>query len=128
MAIHSTLGILLDVCVITRFIRRYPSDNQVNQTADGLITSSDVLAEMLESIEYWIRRLRMYAEMSHSMPVVDEMAIKLMVELFSTLALVNRKLKCESFLPNMLLCSARRSRTGEEFFRGQGDQQSTSEA
>ncbi len=86
---------------------------------------------MLESIEYFIGRLRIYAEMSHSMPAVDEIVIKLMVELVSTLALVTRKLKKrrlrESFLANMLLCSTRRSQMGEEFFRGQGDQQSTSE-
>ena len=113
-------------------MRRYPSDVQVNQTANGVITSCDVLAEMLESIEYYIRRLRIYAEISHSMPAVDEIVIRLMVELVSTLALVTQKLKKrrlrESFLANMLLCSTRRSQTAEEFFRGQGNQQSTSEA
>jgi len=44
------------------------------------------------------------------MPVVDEIVVKLMVELISTLTLVTRKLKKrrlrESFLTNMLLCSA----------------------
>ncbi len=74
----------------------------------------------------------MYAEMSHSMPAVEEIVVKLMVELVSTIALVTQKLKKrrlrESFLANMLLYSTRRSQTGEEFFRGQGDQQCTSEA
>ena len=87
---------------------------------------------MLESIERFLNRLRMYTETSHSMPALDEVVVKLMVELFSTLALVTRKLKKrrlrESFLTNMLLYSARRSQMGKEFFWGQGDQHSTSEA
>ena len=87
---------------------------------------------MLESIERFLNRLRMYTETSHAMPVLDEVVVKLMVELFSTLALVTRKLKKrrlrESFLADMLLYSARRSQIDKEFFRGQGDQHSTSEA
>jgi len=97
-----------------------------------VITSCDVLTEMLESIEIFINRLRIYAGMSHSMPAVDEIVVKLMVELISTLALVTRKLKKrrsrESFLANMLLYSAGRSQMGKEFFRCQGYQQSTPEA
>jgi len=65
----------------------------VNQAANGVITSCDALAEMLESIEHFINRLRIYAETSHSMPAVDEIVVKLMVELISTLALVTQKLK-----------------------------------
>jgi len=131
-AINSTLGILLDVCTIPKFMRRYPSDVQVNQAANGVITSCDALADMLESIENFINRLRIYAETSHSMPAVDEIVVKLMVELISTLALVTRKLKKrrlrESFLIDMLLPSVRRSQMDKEFFRGQGYQHNTSEA
>ncbi len=95
------------------FIRRCPSDVQVNQAANGVITSCDALAEMLESMEHLVDRLRLYAETSHSTPAVDAIVVKLMVELISTLALVTRKLKKrrsrESFFANMLLHSARRS-------------------
>jgi len=87
-----------------------------------VITSCDVLADMLESIQYFISRLRIYAETSDSIPAVDEIVVKLMVELISTLSLVTQKLKKrrgrESFLANMLLYSMRRSQIGEEFFRG----------
>ena len=66
------------------------------------------------------------------MPAVDEIVVKLMVELISTLALVTRKLKKrrlrESFLIDMLLPSVRRSQMDKEFFRGQGYQHSTPEA
>ena len=67
------------------------------------------------------------------MPTIDRIVVKLMVELISTLTLVTRKLKeqrmpRESLLANILLYSARRSQMGKEFFRGQGNQPSTSEA
>jgi len=81
---------------------RYTSDAQLNQAANGVITSYDILADLLKSIEYFVNRLRMYTETSHSMPEVDEVVVKLMVELISTLTLVTRKLKKrrlrESFL------------------------------
>ena len=113
-------------------MRRNPSDIQLDQAANGVITSCDALAEMLESIEHFINRLRIYAATPHSMRAVDEIVVKLMVELISTLALVTRKLKKrrlrESFLANVLLHSAPGSQMGQEFFRGQGYQQSTSEA
>ena len=85
-----------------------------------MITSCDALADMLESIQYFISRLRIYVETT---PAVDEIVVKLMVELISTLALVTQKLKKrrgrESFLANMLLYLVmRRSQIGEEFFRG----------
>jgi len=100
------------------FIYRCPSDVQVNQAANGVITSSDALADMLESIQYFISRLRVKVETT---PAVDEIAVKLMVELISTLDLVAQKLKTrrrrESFLTNMLLYLIRRSQIGEEFFR-----------
>ena len=72
---------------------RYPSDVQLYQAANGVIISCGVLADMLESIELFVNRLRIYAETSHSMPAVDEIVVKLMVELISALSLVTRKLK-----------------------------------
>jgi len=87
---------------------RYPSDVQINQAANGVITSCDALVEMLESITHLVKRLKIYAEMSLPMPAVDEIVVKLMVELISTLALVARKLEKrrsrECFLAT-LICS-----------------------
>jgi hypothetical protein len=65
----------------------------LNQAADGVITSCDVLANMLESIEHFVNHLRIYTETCHSMLSVDEVVVKLMVELISALALVTGKLK-----------------------------------
>ena len=51
------------------------------------------------------------------MPALDEIVVKLMVELISTLALVTRKLERrrsrESFLDDILLYSTRRSQMGK---------------
>ena len=94
----------------------------MNQAANGVITSYDALADMLESIEHFVNRLRIYTETSHSMPTVDEIVVKLIVELISVLALVTRKLKKrrlrESFLADAIPYSARRSQMGKEFLRG----------
>ena len=111
---------------------RYPSDVQLNQAANGVITSCEVLADMLESIEHFLNRLRIYTETSHSMPIVDEIVVKLVVELISALALVTGKLKKrrlrESFLTHGYFYSARCSQMGKEFLRGQGNQRGTEEA
>ena len=113
--------------------KRYPSssDAQFNQAANGVITSCDVLADMFESIENFVNRLKLYTEMPHSMTAVNEVVVKLMVELISALALVTRKLKRrrlrESCLVDIMPYSARRSQMGEEFLRGQGHQRGTAE-
>jgi hypothetical protein len=110
----------------------YFSDAQVNQAANDVITSCDALADMLESIGRFLSRLRIYTETSHSIPVVDEIVVKLMVELISALALVTRKLKkrrsSESFLADTITYSERCSQMGKEFLRGQGHQRGTEEA
>jgi len=61
--------------------------------ANGIIMSCDILTNMLQSIECFVNRLRIYTEASHSMPAVEEIVVKLLVELISTLALVTRNLK-----------------------------------
>ena len=72
---------------------RYSSDVQLNQVANSVISSYEALADMVESIEHFVNRLSIYTETSHSMPTVDDIVVKLMVELISTLSLVTRKLK-----------------------------------
>jgi len=105
------------VSTIPKFIRRHLSHVQGNQAANGVITSFDALAEMLESIENFITRLSTYVEIPHSTPAFEKTVVKLMVGLISTLALVTRKLEKrrsrESSLANMLLYSARRSQMGK---------------
>ena len=81
-------------CKSDIFYSRHPtgrmnhSDVQVDQVADGVITSFDALAEMFESIEHFVDRLRIYVETSRPTPALDQTVVRLMVELISTLALV----------------------------------------
>ena len=66
------------------------------------------------------------------MLAVDEIVVKLMVELISTLSLVTGKLKKrrlrESYLASVIPYSGRRSKMDKEFLRGQGDHRCTAEA
>ena len=48
---------------------------------------------MLESVEHFLKRLKIYTETSQPMPSVDERVVNLMVELISMLVLVTQKLK-----------------------------------
>jgi hypothetical protein len=56
-----------------------------------VISSYDVLADLLESIEYFVYRLKVQTEIS-PIPIIDKIAIDLIVNLITTLALVTRKL------------------------------------
>jgi len=70
--------------------RIYRCDIQVNQVADGVISSFDVLADLLESIEHFVDRLNIYTQIAPT-PALDKIVVKLLVELISTLALVTKK-------------------------------------
>jgi hypothetical protein len=93
----------------------YRCDIQVNQAANGVISSCDVLADLLESIQHFVTRLKVYTEISRT-PAIDKVVVNLIVELISTLALVTRKLRQrrfrEFFLADMLHYSTRRSQIG----------------
>ena len=70
---------------------RYRCDIHVNQAAKGVISSCDVLADLLESIERFVKRLKIYTPISHT-PAMDDILINLVVVLISTLAWVTRRL------------------------------------
>jgi hypothetical protein len=90
-AIQVALAVLLDVRAILLFICRNHCKIQVNQATNGVISSSDVLADLLESIERFINRLQQYIQLPPT-PSMDEVLIKLNVELISTLARATGKL------------------------------------
>jgi hypothetical protein len=64
----------------------------VNQTAKGVIASSDAFVDLLESIEHFLNRLDIYIRIRPT-PAMDEIVIKIMVELLSTLALATKEFK-----------------------------------
>jgi len=95
----------------------------VIQSAKGIISNCDALVNLLESIEHFLNRLNIYTRIP-SMPAMDEIVVKILVELISTLALVTGELRqrrsCESVLGDALLFSATRSQICEEILQGKG--------
>jgi hypothetical protein len=80
------------------------------QAARGTVANYDALADLLESIDHFISRLNIYTRIPHT-PALDEMAVKIIVELLSTLALATKEVKQgrprESFVfdvPLLLKC------------------------
>ena len=84
------------------------------QEAKGRISNCDALIDLLESIEHFVNRLYIYTQIPPT-HTVDEIVVKILVELISMLALVTEQLKqrrsSESVLPNafLLLSSAQSS-------------------
>ena len=90
-AIHAGLAILLSVGTRLQYYE-YPCDILVNQAAKGVMDSYDALVDLLESIEHFLSRLDIYTQIPPS-PAMDEMVVKIMVELISTLAVATKELK-----------------------------------
>jgi hypothetical protein len=64
----------------------------VHQTAKGVITSCDALIGLLESMEKFLQSVEIYNKIPPT-PAMDEIVVKIMVELLSTLALAAKGLK-----------------------------------
>ena len=54
--------------------------------------SYDALVDLLESIEHFLSRLDIYTQIPASL-AMDEMVVKILVELISTLALATKELR-----------------------------------
>jgi hypothetical protein len=76
----------------SQYIFGYPCDIDVNQAAKGVIDSYDALVDLLESIENFLSRLDIYTQIPPS-PAMDEIVVKILVELISTLAVATKELK-----------------------------------
>ena len=67
-------------------------DIRVNQAAKGVTSAYGALVDLLESIEHFLGRLDIYTRIPPTL-AMDEIVIKIVVELVSTLALATRELK-----------------------------------
>ena len=78
----------------------------VIQSAKDIISNCDALINLLESIEHFLTRLNIYTRIPPT-PAMDEIVVKILVELISTLTQVTEELKhrrsSESVLPSILL-------------------------
>ena len=130
-SIQAGLAILLDVCAALQIICRYPCDIEVDQVAKGVTSSWDALIELLESIEHFLSRLDIYTRIPRT-PAMDEIVLKIIVELLSTLALATRELKqgrsSEPILADVSPYSPQYSQICEEGFRREGLRSGPAEA
>jgi hypothetical protein len=91
------------------------------QAAKGIITNCDALIDLLESIEHFLNRLDIYTRIPPT-PAMDEIVMKILVELISTLAQVTEELKqrrsSESIHTDACSLSVSRSQVCKEVFQG----------
>ena len=82
-------------------------DIQVDQAVKGVTDSYDILVELLESIEAFLRRLEIYTKITPTV-AMTEVVVKILVELLSTLALATKQIKegksSESIFDEVLYC------------------------
>lgn len=93
------------------------------QIAKDIETDDDALADLLESIERFIGHINVYTQVPHTRNV-DEMVVRIVLELLSTLALATKRLTqgrlSESVLFDTLTCSMQCSEICTEPFRRGG--------
>jgi hypothetical protein len=75
-----------------RFINGYHCDIQLNQTPKGVMSNSESLIELFESIEQFVNRLDIYIRIPLT-PAMVEILVRIMVDILSTLALVTKDIK-----------------------------------
>ena len=61
------------------------------QAAKSIDASGDAVADVLESVERFLRHIKTYTQIPHS-PILDEMVVKVVLELLITLALATNRL------------------------------------
>jgi len=69
-----------------------PCDIKINQAANGVVDSYDALVDLLESIEHFLNRLDIYTRIPAT-ATMDEIVVKIIVEVLTTLALATKELK-----------------------------------
>jgi hypothetical protein len=104
----------------------------VYQAAKTVDSSIDILVELLESIESFLQRLAIYTQIPPT-AALDEMVVKIMMELLSTIALATKGFEkersSESFFTGVLLrYSMDHSEFDKKTFWREGRRSSTAEA
>lgn len=74
---------------VLRFLCGYPCD-QIEQSAKGVTSSLDALVDLFEYFELFLRRLDLYTRIPHT-PAMDEIVVKILLDLLATLALVTKE-------------------------------------
>ena len=74
------------------FLHPFVCDIQLSQAFKGVGADFDALAEFLESIQLFLQRLDIYTKVTPT-PAMNEIVVKIMVEVLSTLALVTKQMR-----------------------------------
>ena len=74
------------------FLHPYACDIQVSQAFKGVTSDFDALVDFLESIELFLNRLDIYTKVTPT-TAMNEIVVKIMVEVLSTLALVTKQMR-----------------------------------
>ena len=119
-------------CKVPLVLKCVSCDIRVYQAAKRVDSSNDILAELLESIETFLRRLAIYTQIPPT-AALDEMVVKIMMELLSTIALATKGFEKErssaSFVTGVLLhYSMDHSEVDKKTFWREGRRSSTAEA
>ncbi len=117
------------MCLIDYYT--YRCDIHVCQAANGVDSSNDALVVIFESIERALKRLAIYTQIPNT-PALDEMVVKIMMELVSTITLATKELKLgqtsESILVHVLRYSMECSEIYKKTVRREGHRGSTTKA
>ena len=89
-AIFAGVDVLITVCV-AHSPRTYILILML-QAADGVSSSYDALVDLFECIGNFLKRLRIYTDVSLS-PSMTDIIVKIMVELLSVFALATKQIK-----------------------------------
>lgn len=100
------LAVVLVVCTFLERLCAYRCDIRLlHQAAKGVSESYEALVKLVESIEHLLKHLDINTDIPPT-PAMNEIVIKTLVELLSTLALATKELKqgrpSESFLADLL--------------------------
>ena len=103
----------------------------MQQAAKGVVDSYNALVHLLEAIEHILKYLDIYTKIPPT-PAMDELVVKIMVEVLSTIALATKELKqgrlSESVLADIVYNSAQRRGIHTRNFWRQGYRSSPTKA
>jgi hypothetical protein len=122
-AIRAGLAVFLIVCVFDKCLRAYRCDVRVYQAAKGVDNCYGPFINFLESIGNLLARLDVYTRTPPA-SAIDEILVKVVVEILSTLALATKELQqgwpSKTILAGVLCYSVQRREIYKESFWRQG--------
>jgi hypothetical protein len=88
------VDVLLSVCVSLSSTESFHDihHSSICQAANSVSTSYDALLELFQTISNFLKRFHVYTEKIPLSPMMSEIAVKIMVEVLSVLALATKQI------------------------------------